>query len=281
MPFSPTQDEVGPLTRTVEDAARMLQVMAGYDPADPITARGIGHVSASYSGGLSFEALRHARIGLLTSFIGGGSVHAPVNRIVRGAVDDMARLGAAVVPVQIEGLDTLIDNLSLMRLEFADAFRTYLTRLGNLAPVGTLLELAAACHPSLRRGLESDARVVDGPRSAEYQVQIARRAALRGAVLQCLDVHRLDALLYPHQRRLVVAVGEDQVERNGVLSNGTGVPALTFPGGFSEATQAAPVGVPVGLELLGRDWSEARLLSLAYAFERGAARRRPPAGLDP
>jgi Asp-tRNA(Asn)/Glu-tRNA(Gln) amidotransferase A subunit family amidase len=169
-----------------------------------------------------------------------------------------------------------------MSLEFADAFRTYLAGLGDRAPVKTLAELVTAggCHPSLRQGLQVDARVVNGPRSAEYQVQLGRRDELRAALLQTMDEQRLDAILYPHQRRLVVGVGEEQVERNGVLSNGTGLPAVVFPGGFTVPTAEAPVGVPVGLELLGREWSEARLLSLAYAFERNTwARQRPP-GLD-
>ena len=68
----------------------------------------------------------------------------------------------------------------------------------------------------------------------------------------------------------------DQAERNGVLSHGTGYPAVTFPAGFSALTADAPLGVPVGAELLATDFSEARLLSLAYAFEQAAAVRKPP-----
>jgi amidase len=88
--------------------------------------------------------------------------------------------------------------------------------------------------------------------------------------------HRLDAILYPHQRRLVVPIGEAQVDRNGVLSNSTGFPAVAFPGGFSTPTVTAPLGVPVGLEILGPEWSEPTLLKIAYAFEQAAHFRRPP-----
>jgi amidase len=282
MPFSPTQDEVGPLTRTVEDAARMLDVMAGYDPDDPITARGIGHVPASYFDALSARALAGARIGLLTSFLGTRQLHSPVNDVVRQAVGQLMRLGAVVTPVGVPGLDALTQDLSLMSLEFADAFRAYMAGLGDCAPVKSLAELVSAggCHPSLRQGLQMDARVVNGPRSAEYRAQLGRRDELRAALIQTMDEQRLDAILYPHQRRLVVEVGEEQVERNGVLSNGTGLPAVVFPGGFTGPTVEAPVGVPVGLELLGREWSEGRLLSLAYAFERNTWSRQRPPGLD-
>ena len=89
--------------------------------------------------------------------------------------------------------------------------------------------------------------------------------------------NKLDAILYPHQRRLVVPIGEEQVDRNGVLSNGTGFPAITFPGGFSAPSASAPVGVPIGVEFLGPDWSEPILIKLAYAFEQIAKIRKPPA----
>jgi Asp-tRNA(Asn)/Glu-tRNA(Gln) amidotransferase A subunit family amidase len=66
-----------------------------------------------------------------------------------------------------------------------------------------------------------------------------------------------------------------------VLSNSTGFPALTFPGGFSAPTATAPVGVPVGLELLGPEWSEPTLFKLAYAYEQAAKVRKPPASTPP
>jgi Asp-tRNA(Asn)/Glu-tRNA(Gln) amidotransferase A subunit family amidase len=105
---------------------------------------------------------------------------------------------------------------------------------------------------------------------------VARREALRQAVMNVMAANRLDAILYTHQKRLVVPIGEDQAERNGVLSNSTGFPAITFPGGFSAPTSTAPIGVPVGLEMLGPEWSEATLFRLAFAFEQATHARKPP-----
>lgn len=92
MPFSPSQDEVGPITRTVEDAARLLDVMAGYDSEDPVTALGVGHVTTSYREALRPDALRGARLGLLEAFMGSADVHRPVNDVVREAVGRLRRL---------------------------------------------------------------------------------------------------------------------------------------------------------------------------------------------
>jgi Asp-tRNA(Asn)/Glu-tRNA(Gln) amidotransferase A subunit family amidase len=283
MPFSPTQDEAGPMARSVEDAARMLEVMAGYDPDDPVTAFSQGHVPARYTASLDSAGLTGARIGLLTDFMGRDAVHADVNRVVEAAVAAMSAMGATVVRVSIPGVDDLTRGLSLMTLEFRSAFDAYLASLGPAAPVQSLAEFVARgqFHESLRRGLEGDLKVIDGPGSADHQRMMGRRNTLRQAVMTVMAASRLDAILYPHQRRLVVPIGEDQVERNGVLSNGTGFPALTFPGGFSPPTATAPRGVPVGLELLGPEWSEATLFKLAFAFEQATHARKPPASTPP
>jgi Asp-tRNA(Asn)/Glu-tRNA(Gln) amidotransferase A subunit family amidase len=283
MPFSATQDEIGPMTRSVEDAARLLQVMAGYDAADPITAFSAGHIPDSYTQFLDRDGLTGARIGLLTDVLGHEPIHQPVNQVVERAIAAMTARGATVIRVSIPNLDALTRNLNLMTLEFQPTFNRYLASLGPAAPVKTFDEFMARgeFHPSLRGILEANHRVTDGPDRPEYQQMLGRRAELRQAVMSVIAANALDAILYPHQRRLVVPIGEEQVDRNGVLSNSTGFPALTFPGGFSAPTTAAPAGVPVGIELLGPEWSEPTLLKLAYAFEQHTHVRKPPASTPP
>ena len=86
-----------------------------------------------------------------------------------------------------------------------------------------------------------------------------------------IAANTLDAILYPHQRRLVVPIGEEQAERNGVLVEQHGIPGADVPRRDSpRRPRSAPLGVPVGLELLGPEWSEPTLLKFAYAFEQGA-----------
>jgi Asp-tRNA(Asn)/Glu-tRNA(Gln) amidotransferase A subunit family amidase len=283
IPVSTTQDEAGPITRTVADAARMLDAMAGYDADDPITAFGAYHVPASYTAFLNRDALKSARIGVLSQFIGGEAIHQDVNAVTEEAIKKMADAGATIVRITIPGLDVLTRNIQVAEYETKIAFNKYLASLGPRAPVKTLNEFIAggAFHSSLKAGLESDERVADGLNHPEYRNRLRRRDDLRQAVMSVIADNKLDAILYPHQRRLVARIGEEQLERNGVLSNSTGFPAITFPGGFSPPTSSAPLGVPVGIELLGPEWSEPRLIALAFAFEQAARSRRPPASTPP
>ena len=271
------------MARSVADVARMLDVIAGYDPEDPITAFGHGRKPASYASALDAGALNGARIGLLTDFMGTESIHADVNRAVEQAAKAMTAKGATIVRVGIPRLDELTRGLSLMTFEFKSAFDNYLASLGPASPVKSLADFVARgqFHESMRRGLEGDLAAIDGPGSPEYLRMVERRTVLRQAVMTAIAAHRLDAILYPHQKRLVVPIGEDQAERNGVLSNSTGFPALTFPGGFSPPTATAPIGVPIGLELLGPEWSEPVLLKLAYAYEQASKLRQPPRSTPP
>ena len=171
MPFSTTQDEAGPITRTVEDAARMLDVMAGYDPADPITAFSDGHIPRTYTASLDRGRAE-------------GRAHRPAHGFHRqrsdprrtstasssSAVAKMTTLGATVVRVSIPALDELTRGLNLMNLEFKAAFDRYLASLGPVAPVKSLDEFVARgeFHESMRRGLEG--------RSARSPTDRARRS---------------------------------------------------------------------------------------------------------
>jgi Asp-tRNA(Asn)/Glu-tRNA(Gln) amidotransferase A subunit family amidase len=283
IPISTTQDEAGPITRTVEDAARMLDVMAGYDADDPITAFAVQKIPKSYTALLDRDGLKGARIGVLMDFFGREAVHQEVNVVTETAIKKMTEAGATMIRINIPNLDVLTRDIQVSQYETKIAFNNYLARLGPRAPVKTLDEFIARgeFHSSLKAELETDRRVVDGLNDPEYKNRLLRRNALRQAVMTAIAENKLDAILYPHQRRLVVPIGEDQVDRNGVLSNSTGFPAIAFPGGFSTPTNSSPLGVPVGIELLGPEWSEPVLIKLAYAFEQAAKTRRPPASTPP
>jgi amidase len=283
VPVSLTQDEGGPITRTVADAARLLDVMAGFDPDDPITAAGVGHQPPTYTAFLDANGLRAARIGVLREYFGTEPVHAEVNRVMAQAIASLRAQGAHVEDVVVEGLAGLATDMTTGPFETRTALNRYLQSLGPGAPVKDLAALVAGgqYHPSIAGQLKEAEAYRDGTAAPAYAAIFVRRDRLRVALLDAMARQRLDAVLYPHQRRLVATIGDEQLERNGVLSNGSGFPAITLPAGFSTPTASAPLGVPVGLELLGREWSEGTLIRLGYAFEQAAGHRKAPASTPP
>jgi Asp-tRNA(Asn)/Glu-tRNA(Gln) amidotransferase A subunit family amidase len=130
--------------------------------------------------------------------------------------------------------------------------------------------------------MEAELAIEDGLNNATYRERTLNREKLRIVLASKMAELQIDAILYPLQRVLVAPAGQpDQPERNGVLSHGTGFPAVTFPAGFSTPTATAPIGVPVGAEILGLDYSEPKLLSIAYAFEQAAKVRKQPVSTPP
>jgi len=278
IPNSITQDELGPITRTVEDAARMLDVMAGFDPADPVTGYGVGRAPKSYTAGLRRDALRGARIGVMTNLFGTEARHQEVNRVMDGVSAKMQAQGATIIRFSLPAYDALQGIVVTSNWEAHTAMDSYFASLGPDAPVHTFDQLVASktATPEVQASLEAELAIVDGLNNPVYEDHYVNREKLRLAVSAKLAELDLDAILYPLQRVLVSPVGVPQPERNGTLSNGTGFPAVCFPGGYSTPTSTAPLGVPVGAELLGREFSEPRLLALAYAFEQAAKPRKPP-----
>jgi Asp-tRNA(Asn)/Glu-tRNA(Gln) amidotransferase A subunit family amidase len=195
----------------------------------------------------------------------------------------MKSLGAQVVDIAIPDLAELTRDMALGGAEQRVGLNRYFASLGPKAPFKDLTAFIAAggFHAAIADQLRAADANLRGMSAPEYAAAFVRRDRLRQAVLAVMARERLDAIVYPHQRRLVAKVGDEQLERNGVLSNGTGFPAITLPAGFSAPDENAPLGVPVGVELLGREWSEGRLISLSYAFEQGTRLRRPPASTPP
>lgn len=276
VPNSQTQDEVGPIARTVTDAALLLDVMAGYDAADPITAFGSGRIPKSYTHLLGKDALKGARIGVMTNLYGDAERHREVNRAMAGVISRMESLGATVVRFNLPEYDTLAPVVATATLEARTAMDRYFSALGPNAPVRSFAQLVAAKTSAAQKTLEQEL-AADGMNSQDYKNRMLNRDKLRVAVAAKMADLKLDAILYPLQKILPAPItADDQTERNGTLSNGTGFPAVTFQAGFSAPSASAPVGVPVGAELLALDFTEDRLLAYAYAFEQAAGVRKPP-----
>jgi len=223
--------------------------------------------------------LQGARIGVMMDLFGKEERHQEVNRVIEGVIAKMESLGATLIRFNLPEYAKLSSEVSTSLFEARTVMESYFSTLGPNAPIKSFSELVAtkSATPTVQKTLETELAVVDGMNSQAYKERTLNRDKLRLVVAKKMADLNLDAILYPLQRILVVRVTDkDQVERNGTLSNGTGFPAVTFPGGFSTPTSNAPLGVPVGAELLGLDYTEAKLLAYAYAYEQATKLRKPP-----
>ena len=281
-PYSLDQDTPGPICRTVEDAVLVLDAIAGYDPEDPETAWSVGHRPPTYTEYLREDGLKGKRIGVLRSLFGREAIHRDVNAAMEKSLQAMKDGGAELVEVG-EDIDTdyLVSEVSVHLHTLKDDLEGYLKALGPKVQYHSLEGLIASgeIHP----GIVDNMKIAAGlsKEGDEYRSRTLLRLALRTRVMKLMADLNLDALAYPHQKRLCVPLGETQGERNGVLGSATGFPAVTLPGGFSKPTASAPLGVPAGVEILGRPWSEGTLISIAYSFERRTLFRKPPYSTPP
>jgi len=277
VPYSLTQDTAGPIMRTVEDAARVLDVIAGYDEKDPITAWSVGKVPKSYREFLKKDGLEGKRIGVLKSFFGKDHIHREVNKAVDKSLKAMETAGAILIPIEeyIDG-DKLVKEVSVHLFDLKAHLSSYLKDLGPRAKVHSLSDVIAS--GKYHKGIEDNIKYAEtlDINSVEYKERIMKKIELRNTVMSIMAKYALDAIVYPHQKRPVVKAGEPQVERNGVLGAVTGFPSCVVPAGFTEPTDKAPIGVPVGMEILCREWDEPTLIEIAYGFEQLTRYRKPP-----
>jgi len=277
IPYSLTQDTAGPITRTVEDAVRVLDVIAGYDPADPATAWSVGRKPSSYLGYLKRDGLQGKRIGILKSFFGTQPQHQEVNQRVMEGLKEMEKNGAVLVDIE-ENIDAdyLVKEVSVHLYDLKEHLGQYLKDLGDLAQVHSLQDVvdSGKYHEGLEDNLRQALSLDVG--TPEYNERLIKRAALRDQITSIMAELQLDAIAYPHQKIPVVPLGDSQIERNGVIGSVTGFPACSLPAGFTSPTQTAPLGVPVGIEILCREFDEPTLIEIAYGFEQATHYRKPP-----
>tara|TARA_B100002003_G_scaffold180066_2_gene168063 strand:+ start:8934 stop:10799 length:1866 start_codon:yes stop_codon:yes gene_type:complete len=270
IPLSTTQDIGGPLARSVRDLAITLDATVGVDPADETTRRSEGRIPATYTDALDSRGLLGARVALLEELLGDTGAERPVRTVIEAAVEKMTAEGAEVVEIAETDFGALLEGASLIGLEFKFDFDAYLVKTPG-APVRSLAELVelGLYHQVVDRGIRASLEV-ESLDTDDYRERLAKRDTLREAVTALLDEHDLTALIYPTIRQTARPIGQGQPGSNCSLSAISGLPAITVPAGY------AADGMPVGLEMIGRQFAEDDLIRLAYAYEQATRHRRAP-----
>ncbi|WP_235890410.1 amidase [Sandaracinobacter neustonicus] len=276
IPLSSTQDEAGPLARSVTDLAIMLDATVGADPDDPVTAAMAGRAPPAYLQGLRPGGLKGARIGVIRALMTPELMDAAMRDRTTAALDRMKAEGAEIVDVELPGLDPVLKAASVIAHEFKPDFAAFLSRHPG-APISGAEDIAGKglVHEAIDARLKQ--RVSAGPRDEEaYAEALSKRAEARRMLLEVMEKARVDALAYPVSLQPPPMWGAEMMGIGTCqMSAVTGLPALAIPLGLSANA------LPVGMDLLGRPFDEQKLLNIAYGWEQAAKPRTAPFSTPP
>lgn len=268
MPLSHTQDVAGPLARSAEDLAILLDAVVGFDSRDQATVLMQNQPVPQFRAALGTADLSALRLGKLTAYFDDAS--GAVVQAIEDALEWYEGQGAEIVEMDIPELGDLLSASGLITQEFQADLNAYLDEFGsdeirNLEQVIANGLYHQAVSGALQRSNEFERE------ESAYQTRLAARDIVQDAVMQVMVEHQLDAIVYPTIAQLPVQIGDAQTGSHCSLSANSGLPAISIPVGFSSS------GLPVGMELLGETLADAELLALAYAYEQANVPRVPPA----
>jgi amidase len=276
IPISHSQDTPGPMARCVADAALLLSVMAGRDKADGVTARA-DERRADYAAELDAHSLRGARLGVWRPRRAGAETAAIFERsldALRARGVNLIELTGFRPPRKLGALE-----LAVLLTELKSGLDAYLASAPPAVNVRTLSDVIAFNRSEPRelalfgQELFEAAERTKGLSDPDYR---RARAASRRTAKRTLDMafatHSLDAIVTitgGPAWRIDLVRGDDNSGESTALPAVAGYPHLTVPMG-------TVLRLPVGLSFIGPAWSEARLLSLGYAFEHATHARVAP-----
>ena len=281
IPTSLTFDVPGTITRTMTDAAIMLDVMAGVDPADPATKASEG-MSFNFQAALKNNALQGARIGIVRNFEG---ANADVDSVFSASIQTLKSEGAQLVEIQLpDPLDNLWSIMGpVVDGDFGPQIEIYLMGLPEGAPrtVEDLISIAESheilnsatpFNPGRIQGFK-DAAAFGGYNSAARKKSVEEDLpAVIQKLTSLLDEHKLDAIIFPtlpcpasprydtEDNSYVCNI--DDPYRTCYIASSTGFPEITVPAGYTADI------MPVGLSFVGRPFSEESLIGFAFDFEQ-------------
>lgn len=279
VPISPTQDTIGPMTRSVADAALLLAVMAGSDPADAATAEADAHLPPA---DLPADALQGLRVGVLR-FAEGDDPR--VSALFEDALGVLQAQGAELVEIaEWTPPDTLWeDEFLVLQAEFKTALGDYLATTPEAVTTRTLADLIAfnATNeaqelPLFGQDIFETSEATGGMEDAAYKEAVARMltAVRQNGIEKLLAENEVDILVAPTGAPafLIDPIAGDQYEGGigaGWMAAMAGTPHLTVPMGTVQ-------GLPVGVSFLGAKWDDGRVLAAGADYEAASGKMVAP-----
>jgi amidase len=281
IPIAHSQDTAGPMTRTVTDAAILLNTLAGFDSRDSATAESRGKSSPDYTRFLDRNGLKGARLGIAREkFFGYSDI---TDKLINEAIAVMKDRGAIIVdPANITTAGKFDDTeFEVLLYEFKADLNAYLKSLGPTAPVKSLKDIIAFNEKDKAREMPWFAQEImlqaekKGPlTSKKYLDALAKnhRMSRTEGIDAVMNKHRLDAIVAPTGNPAWptdLVNGDHFTGGSSTPAAVAGYPNINVPAGYAS-------GLPVGISFFGRAWSEPKLIAIAFAYEQATRHRAAP-----
>ncbi len=276
IPLYTRNDVGGPMCRTVEDAVRLLEVTAGYDPKDPITKNSQGKIPKTYTQFLRKEGLTGARIGVMRQ-LSDKNIHPEIKQLFDKALADMTQAGAQIVDVSIPNFDSLRADqwCADFRADVENYLQTFVKRdtlktLEDIIRIGGFSGIVRdrLTYQQTHSGRANHPEIPCGDAFTD-----PLRVAYRKAIEAEMNRLKVDALVYPSWNYPPALVGDAKGykgDNSQVIAPATGQPAFTIPMGYTTGD------LPAGIQFLGRIFDEPTVIRIAYAYEQKTHHRMPP-----
>ncbi len=293
VPLDSVRDTPGPIARNVTDMAILLNVIVGPDVEDPATARSNGHVATDYTALLKRGGLKGVRLGVLRQVFTPSVTDPRILAHFEKTVAELRAAGAEIVdPFVVPELDT-IPRPPQTAAQFKADLTAFIAKHPGI-PYPSIKEISDShlVHPLHQQSFEQAVAAKPVAEDPETIEGARNEQRYRDAFTKAMDGGRIDAVVFPTWAQLPAINGDRNTQltdepKPGKAAGPTALgssltfvgsslqwPALSVPSGYIK-------GLPVGLQILGRAWDEARLIEYAYAYEQATHHRLPPPTVPP
>ena len=280
IPISHNQDTAGPMARTVQDAALLLNVMVGIDPDDSSTIKHKKDIPLDYTKFLDPKGLVGTRIGVARNYFDKSDL---IDKIIEGAVEKMKEFGAEIIdPVEIKTINDLGDpEIQILLYDFKHDLNEYLAKYGPINSLKNINDIINFNNehqekilPYFGQELFIKANEKGPITSEEYKEALEKchNLARDEGIDAVMKEHKLDAIVAPSGgvAWLIDYInGDHSIGGSSSVAAVAGYPNITVPAGYV-------YGLPVGISFFSGAFQEPKLLKIAYAFEQATKIRKPP-----
>jgi amidase len=292
-PNSGLRDTAGPMARTVTDLALTLDAIVGTDPDDAATLKSTGHIPKTYTASLKKDSLKGARLGVLRQAFKPAVTDPRILANFEKTIAELKAAGAEIIdPFTVPELDSL-PRAPQTPARLKDDFAKWFARHPGV-PYPSVQAIADSklAHPLHQSRLEATASAGPVATDPDTIKGLETENAYRAVFTKAMDSQRIDALIFPTWAQLPVINGDRNTQittgepnpKGGVTGLGASLtfvastmqwPGLSVPSGYLGE------GLPVGLQIVGRAWDDAKIIGYAFAYEQATHYRRPPPTVPP